>query len=247
MPLSPRRVLRTFKYAMYFDGVDDYVQIDDNPSINPSNEITVLLWTYSIQNMFGPTIWTCLRKGYSQYLLEPGDIGTNYWVFGAVVGGAFYKVDTTGPLPLFQWVQVGGRYSSSLGRLDIIVNGAVNNISRSLTGSIQSQSRPLYIGKFGGEIYTGYISQVLIYSRALSDSEILWNYQYPDNPIRNGLVLWLQADPNNVKDIDNDRILEWIDLSGYNNHGKIYGAQLVQLVKNSSRVLNPVRVLKTLR
>jgi len=88
---------------------------------------------------------------------------------------------------------------------------------------------------------------ILIYSRALSDSEIRWNYLYSDNPVRNGLVLWLQADPQYVKDIDGDNILEWIDLSGYNNHGKIYGAQLVQLIKTSVRALKPVRVLKPAR
>ena len=245
MPLSARRVHKQFKHAMYFDGVDDYVQINDNPSLNPSNEITVLLWTYSIRDMLGSG-WTCLRKGDNQYLVEPGDAGTNYWGFGVNIGGTFYRVDTTGPLPLFQWVQVGGRYSSSLGRLDVIVNGAVNN-SRSLTGSIQRQSGPLYIGKCGGEIYTGYIAQVLLYSHALSADEIAWNYNNPDNPVRNGLVLWLQAHPDNVKDIDGDGVLEWVDLSGCGNHGKIYGAQLVELVKTPARVLKPARALKAVR
>jgi hypothetical protein len=95
--------------------------------------------------------------------------------------------------------------------------------------------------------FNGYIAQVLLYSRPFSYSEILWNYQYPDNPVRNGLVLWLQADPNNIKDIDGDGILEWIDLSGFGNHGKIYGAQLVQLIKTPSRLLSSQRVLSVVR
>jgi len=90
-------------------------------------------------------------------------------------------------------------------------------------------------------------ANILIYSRALSDSEVQWNYQYPDNPVRNGLVLWLQAHPDYVKDIDGDGRLEWLDLSGFNNHGKIYGAQLVQLVKTPARALTPARVLKPMR
>jgi hypothetical protein len=55
-------------------------------------------------------------------------------------------------------------------------------------------------------------------------------------------VLWLKADPSYVKDIDGDGVLEWIDLSGFGNHGKIYGAQLVELVKTAKRVLTPVRI-----
>jgi hypothetical protein len=105
-----------------------------------------------------------------------------------------------------------------------------------------------YIGKsYTGNNFQGYISQILVYSRVLSGSEISWNYLYPDNPVKNGLVLWLQADPAYIKDIDNDGILEWIDLSGYGNHGKIYGAQLVQLVKTPARTLTPARILTPAR
>jgi len=89
--------------------------------------------------------------------------------------------------------------------------------------------------------------QLLVYTRALSDSEIAWNYNYPDNPVRNGLVVWLQADPAYVKDIDGDGVLEWIDLSGFGNRGKIYGAQLVQLIKPTQRLLTPSRILSVVR
>jgi hypothetical protein len=77
--------------------------------------------------------------------------------------------------------------------------------------------------------------QLLIYTRDLSDSEIAWNFNYPDNPVRNGLYVWLQAHPSYVKDIDGDGVLEWIDLSGFGNHGKIYGATLVQLIRDPVR------------
>jgi hypothetical protein len=89
--------------------------------------------------------------------------------------------------------------------------------------------------------------QLLIYTRDLSDKDIEWNFKNPDNPVRNGLYVWLTADPQYVKDIDNDGVLEWIDLSGFGNHGKIYGAQLVQLVKPSARILTPARALKPAR
>jgi hypothetical protein len=104
------------------------------------------------------------------------------------------------------------------------------------------------IGRYlTGYYFNGYIAHVLLYSRDLSDSEVQWNYQYPDNPVRNGLVLWLQADPQYVKDVDGDGVLEWVDLSGFNNHGKIYGAQLVQLIKAPARVLTSARVLSPAR
>jgi len=105
-----------------------------------------------------------------------------------------------------------------------------------------------YIGRnlFWGW-FQGYISQLLIYSRVLSADEILWNFSNPGDPVRNGLVLWLQADPQYVRDVDGDGLLEWLDLSGANNHGKVYGARLVELVKSPARTLAPARVLPPAR
>jgi hypothetical protein len=101
--------------------------------------------------------------------------------------------------------------------------------------TVRTTNTPLSIG-YGWNYYTRmYSAQILIYSSALSGSEILWIYQYPDNPVKNGLVLWLQAHPDYVKDIDGDGVLEWIDLSGYGNHGKIFGATLVKLIRDPVR------------
>jgi hypothetical protein len=91
------------------------------------------------------------------------------------------------------------------------------------------------------------VSQFQFYSRPLSDQEIQWNYINPDNPVRNGLVLWLKADPAYVKDIDGDGLLEWLDLSGFNNHGKIYGARLVELIRTPARTLPVARALPVAR
>jgi len=82
---------------------------------------------------------------------------------------------------------------------------------------------------------------VLLYSRPLTDEEILWNYNNPDNPVRRGLVLWLHWDS-----IDPAKGV-WYDKSGYGNHGKIYGATLVKIVKSPRRVLTPARVLAPVR
>jgi hypothetical protein len=128
------------------------------------------------------------------------------------------------------------------------LNGVLR-VSRSDVPPTGGNTVDLYIGSTIWRTLNilGYIAQVLIYSRTLSSSEILWNYSNPDNPVRNGLVLWLQADPNYVKDIDGDGVLEWVDLSGNNNHGKIYGARLVQLIKSPTRTLSPARILSPAR
>jgi hypothetical protein len=60
-------------------------------------------------------------------------------------------------------------------------------------------------------------------------------------------MLWLQADPAHIRDIDGDGVPEWLDLSGFGNHGKVYGARLVELVRAPRRALAPARALPTAR
>jgi hypothetical protein len=246
MPLATRRVLKQFRYAMYFDGVDDYVRL---PNIPLAGEVTLVAWFWDINiyTYYWGTIFGWYYDGYNRFLLNhEGATGRQKWeVRFSNVGGS---VTSFTSIPN-RWVFAVGVYSASQGfskfYWDMVLQGSIT-----FTPFTQPTLTPssVQIGSYLTYYYfNGYIAQVLIYSRALSDSEIAWNYQYPDNPVRNGLVLWLQASPENVRDIDGDGVLEWIDLSGYGNHGKIYGARLVGLVKTPRRLLSPARVLQVAR
>ncbi|MEM4684455.1 MAG: LamG domain-containing protein [Thermosphaera sp.] len=246
MPLQASRVLKTFKYAMYFDGVDDYVRTASQIAL--STPLTVVAWFNHIDKFNSLTLVANAKTGSQslgfRFYINSWptmdrrliiEIGT-----GTSGSGVYAPANTVQPGVWNHGVAVMSGSSSSLW-----LNG-----QKIRSGSLFDFTKTdyIYIGAMVDLYYlSGYIAQVLIYSRALSDSEISYNYLYPDNPIRDGLVLWLRADPNNVKDIDNDGINEWIDLSGYNNHGKIYGASLVQVVKPASRILPKARILNKLR
>jgi len=268
MPLTPKRVLRQFRYTMYFDGGSStYVRFTDNLINNLAyqGKFSVLAWLNAVGSgvVIGyedvlppnppsglvPLIWvvypTEVRVGeYNGYvrILSYGYSGNMFIHVANVIN---YD-RSTNIMNIYMYVNGSnvGSHSSS--------GPPWNNIDYT-----QWSGKTIYNTIGNGHAsgwgltnpapFKGYISQVLIYSRVLSYSEILWNYQNPDNPVRSGLVLWLQADPNNVKDVDGDGILEWIDLSGYGNHGKIYGAQLVQLIKTPARLLPPNRVLASAR
>jgi hypothetical protein len=246
MPLSPARVLKHFGYAMYFDGVDDYVRLSPPPS---SSAYTVMLWMSTLgptgffQNAFR---WDC----YSPIIVGWIDFGYRMLCVHAY-DGYFKMVVLTDPKAVRgQWIHV-----TSVVVDNQAIYGYLNNSLRgsaSLGTTAKPTGSPMYVGAedcpgHPAYFFYGYVVQVLVYTRALSDSERAWNYQYPDNPVKDSLVLWLQADPNNVKDVDGDGVLEWVDLSGFNNHGKIYGATLVQLIKPSRRLLPPARVLNVRR
>jgi hypothetical protein len=269
VPLKPvRDPLKTFRYAVYFDGVDDYVVIP--LTVYGWSGITVQEWIYPFHpkanaayskfSMIGDSwidrpavqVLTDPRYDYTilsyQFLTRKPDGTYTIYSFSA------YAYRNT-------WVNVA-RSFSLMGRVYI---GYVNG-GKVITTTIPSTEYTVlewnpdtatYPDRYKRFVLGANTQlaewmkmmqyQLLIYTRALSDSEIAWNFNYPGNPVRNGLYVWLQADPQYIKDIDGDGVLEWIDLSGYNNHGKIYGATLVQLVKTPARVLSPARVLPVAR
>jgi hypothetical protein len=268
MPLTPKKVLKQFRYAMYFDGLKSYVDLGA-PSVIKNfsqSSFTVIAWFLSL-GYYKPD--GSLSYGRivtdDNYPYSPGVYGMwslSHGDCGLTDTQACIRFYFRGDPPTnfdYTWIYYRTWYMLAVARdLNVKQNrGYVNGslvATQSIVGYIFSPNT--YPVSIGGETDTSYertskvyglIAKVIFYSRALSDSEILWNYQYPDNPVRSGLVLWLQADPNYVKDVDGDGVLEWIDLSGYNNHGKIYGASLVQLIKTPSRVLSPVRVLTPVR
>jgi len=236
MTLSPARAtaLRVFRYAMFFDGVDDLVEVPHSSSISLTQAATVIAW-----------VWR--QSMYEDLLVVKGSIGRRSYrlfLYARNIGYPRFEIFTTDniayyatwfvPLPIGMWHFLAGTFDGRY--VKIYVNAELKDIID--IGNevlMRENTEPLFIGRANGVSFYGYISEVLIYSRALAESEILWNYKYPWNPVRNGLVLMLYTHPDYVKDIDGDGVQEWIDLSGYNNHGKIYGATLVEVAKTPTR------------
>jgi hypothetical protein len=234
MPLSSARVLRTFRYALYFDGVDDRVT-RLNPSGFTSYEYTIIAWIRFTQlrsEVGHPRTWFVTRTWWGPILSELtiGDrmllrFGTSTSWFDLRSTTVFDK----------NWHNVAlivksGEYGS------IYVDGRLDAYATTSQTINPADMERIQLGfLLPPSVFQGFISQVLIYSRVLSGTEIRFNYSNPDNPVRNGLVLWLQAHPDYVEDVDGDGVPEWLDLSGNNNHGKIYGARLVELIRTPVR------------
>jgi hypothetical protein len=236
--------------AMYFDGINDYVLIP--LTVYGWSGITIQEWLYPFQpkannaytkfNMIGdfwtdrPSVFwgTDNRYDYTSlslsFVTRKPDGTRGYYGFGIFA----YKNN---------WVNTAHGFSLSDRTLIGYING-----NKVYTATIPSSEKtvlewnpdtatyPEWYKRFvlganvvGTENMKMMQANLLIYSRALTYSEILWNYQNPNNPIRDGLVLWLDA-----RACDSTKNICY-DLSGNNNHGIIYGAQIVTLP-------SPVRV-----
>jgi len=236
MPLASIAIVRTFKYAMYFNGVNAYAEVPASSSLYLSGDFTVCVWV-------APT-W--VYSGWFGVVDNGRNSMANWWFLTLKNSPAFLAgigfTDNTGMEIYFPSEQVVAFHHYCFGvsgsNLFGYRDGSLYQ-SSSFTKTRNVQNLPIDIGRReGGSDYANvYVYQVLIYNRALSSSEIQWNYSNPNDPVRSGLVLWLQADPAYISGNT------WLDLSGNNNNATLYNIQLVQLIQSPIRILLPIRIL----
>ena len=256
MPMSPTRGIRTFRYAVFFDGIDDYAVI--SPFIVYGwSEITIQEWVYfyhpkdanpyshpqSIGDGWsGEPMTDYYSPNLSTYYLNH----VRFWACRERGTYVVHYYDLIGYVN--KWINVVRRFDSAR-NISFYVNGASvysstipSDYKTVLEWDPDTATNPAFFKRFvlgAGPAFLNpmkmLLSNLLIYNRALSESELRRNMTYPWNPVRDGLKVWLYAHPDYVKDIDNDGILEWVDLSGNGNHAKLYGATLATPIKSPLR------------
>jgi len=229
--LTASRTLTAVKgKALYHDGLDDYVQVPDDPSLDITDAITIEAWVKP--NDITP---------------DESIVGHNYrepwrmFIRNGVLSYGYRLTDDTGeyqvssdfsPMTIGNWYYVAVTHNFGTGEVVFYQNEVSVSKTASYTGT----------GKVDGNVeigrraavdcpFNGTIALVRIYERALSAAEVLYNKEHPYNPVLHGCVLWLGHDS-----IDEGAGI-WRDKSGYNNDGVVYGATAVEMNKLAGRVL----------
>jgi hypothetical protein len=157
-----------FETALSFDGVDDYVEVADDTSLNQNKTITVSAWIYP-RNI---NVWGWKR------IIEKNSWIKDGWTF---YHSLFYDpelhvsidgddVNTNQVIAESQWQHVAFTYNST--HLNIYYNGAeVYSAQKEYT---LYTTNPLTIGAAngGGDYFNGTIDEVAIWNRSLSATEI---------------------------------------------------------------------------
>jgi len=165
--------------ALSFDGVDDYVQFQNSSSFNiPGDKVTVSLWTKldfkpsSLPGSFGP-LFDSETDEYSLY----EDRGNKELRFKSTsVTGAARPGIPESEILTGEWINVVGVYNGTVAM--IYLNG-VKKKELALTGNVRSGVIPM-LGKSGTtgtpSYFKGFIDEVEIYDRALTEAEIMEKY-----------------------------------------------------------------------
>jgi len=170
---DPQWVAGKFGGALEFNG-DDYVDCGNGDSLQIQDEITIAFWCKV--DAFSNTWEAFLAKGDNSYRSSrSGGTGnaTHMGASGTTVGGGNGYFDGTILVTGGQWHHYAATYDGSDGK--IYIDGVLDVTSPG-TGQINQSTYNLWIGEnqqATGRFLHGLMDEVRIYSRALTDNEIL--------------------------------------------------------------------------
>lgn len=167
-----------------FDGNNDYVIVADDDALDISSELTVGVWIYP-RAFPSSDIDTILSKD-ENYEFHVNTSRQIFWWWNDSSGNTRTLTTSGSALSVDTWYHVAIVYSN--GSQQIYIDG-VERASSTNTGSLRTNSDPLYIGTdlnfIGSRNFNGAIDEVAIYDQALNADEIdvLMQQTFPCNSV----------------------------------------------------------------
>ena len=164
--------------ALSFDGINDYVEIENDSSLN----ITQGTWEAWIKFDALPSVaghpMNPLAKA-NQYWIhgsrnDPDSSTTDAIVVKIRVGGIRYCAKTSdGFITVGLWYHVAGTYDGEI--LKLYVNGTLVDSNPAPSGDIETGTQIMAVGTWSTLIdyFQGTIDEVRIWNRALTDNELI--------------------------------------------------------------------------
>ena len=157
--------------ALWFDGVNDYVNCGNDVHLNPTGAITVETWIKLDAASEGKSSSIPIIRRNNSYLLRKDEEASGGYFSFFIYDGTSWEL---GAYSNFQptsgvWYHVVGTYDRQ--HVKIYVNGKLRG-SAARTEAIQSTGTNTVVGFWNNEYFQGFIDEVRIYNRALSAEEI---------------------------------------------------------------------------
>ncbi|HUA66530.1 MAG TPA: LamG-like jellyroll fold domain-containing protein [Alphaproteobacteria bacterium] len=205
-----------FGGALEFNGSNDWVLINDAPSLHLTNAMTLEAWVYPYTLPSSPCepAATCywmdvVHKDSDRYYIEASsDVGQAPEVGGIFADGK-HIVIAPSPLATNSWTHLAVTYDGAM--LALYVNGMLAT-NTPVTSLITTSTNPLFIGgdETMGQYFHGRIDEVRVYNRALSGAEIQTDMNTPV-----GYIAPFQV--TSIVQQGNDMLVTWTTVGGKTN------------------------------
>jgi hypothetical protein len=163
--------------SIVFDGIDDYINIPNSTTLNPTQNFTLSCWVniVSFNNIYIGIVDKYNggnNSGFALFIPNVSGIQKFRFLNNAT---SYSEVTATSSISTGVWYNVATTYDGS--NINIYVNGVFES-SASCTGNNFLTSDPIKLGGDGVSTYflNFKLSTLLLYNRALTSSEILQNY-----------------------------------------------------------------------
>ncbi|MCM8538320.1 MAG: InlB B-repeat-containing protein [Lentisphaeraceae bacterium] len=182
--------------SAYFDGTD-YLEVPNNDAFNVGDELTLSVWIKKP----AANGWTGIMSKYNHAITGGSDKQYALILNGSTLyfyskGDSLYSLSYT--ISYNEWLHIVGTYKD--GEMRLYINGSLEREKTSVSGPIESNIKPFWIGAYGGndtpKRTTSYIAFPAIYNVALSTELVnsLYNDGTPksfvatEDPLKSGLV-----------------------------------------------------------
>lgn len=175
----------SFGGSIVFDGTNDYASVPTYTQ-SPTTQLTLSLWTKPSSTTQTNTLmskWGSSSQANFSWLLFLNWFGTGlYFLVGNSAGTGYSVHSIAHNLSTGSYINYTITYSS--GAVNMYMNGNLISSSASANTALKTVATPITIGADwdGGSVdtllryYNGNISNVSVYNRALSASEVLNNH-----------------------------------------------------------------------
>ncbi|OIN97772.1 hypothetical protein AUJ66_02290 [Candidatus Desantisbacteria bacterium CG1_02_38_46] len=163
-------------YALKFNGEDAYVDCGSDDILNIADAITIECWVKRTGDGKG---WDGIvskgggSSGYQLFYHQPSQnivfyLNTDITGYGSITGKN---------IPVNEWMHVAATYDSNEKTIKLYQNG-VMTASKLYEGQITNFADNFYIGRSTGfNYFCGFIDEVRIYNRALTEEEIKKHFE----------------------------------------------------------------------
>ena len=155
--------------SLLFDGSNDLVKVADSDALDlVGNKLTISCRVRRSTASSGNLVKKAdASNGYRLWLTSGGAVQ-----FDVLLGGTTKTVTSATTIPLNTWKHVCARYDGS--ELRVFIGGTKETASTASTASLAATTEALWLGYYDGTSHhlNGYLDDVSIYKRALTDAEI---------------------------------------------------------------------------